>query len=600
MLAAWLAILMFSRGAAAQIASPCDDPTGLTVFVAKKIITMDPGWPTATAVAVKDGRIVSVGTLEQLRPWVGDNPRVCTRFQDQVLMPGFVEPHQHPVNGGLMASLPYIGYAPMLNRAGPQRGYDSKDDFLRALDQLSRQIRDPGVPLLAWGYDELPQGEVTRLDVNQIGVAPGQTSTRPIALWSASEHVVYASDAWLKLLGITPDGSNWKVVGPAAVSSALAPVRTSISRELPANAKRVYCIEPETLPKGVEFLTALNQSRGVTTMSDLDFGIFDYATEYAIEYPYFNRPDVPMRLVVVTDALAAAAQNPIDPIAFARGLQARNTDKVVFRGIKFYLDDAFFSLGMQLDFPGYQDPRRYQGKWNSQPGMGLVSAMFPWWKAGFDIHVHSNGDRAQDVLLDALAGLQQALPRVDHRFTFEHFGMSRTDQIRRLQALGGVVSANGYYVYLRGHLNASQLGTDRASLSVRLKSLFDAGVPTAVHSDFPVAETNPLLAVQTAVTRFSLKDRRLLPVPLAPEERITIAQALQTVTTNAAYVHRLEDRVGSIEAGKLADFVVLSADPLAGPVETVSERIRVIATIVGGRVFAAKPPVASSGECRLQ
>src|SRR6185503_8504895 len=97
----WLAMLMFARGAAAQTASPCDDPTGLTVFVAKKIITMDPGWPAATAVAVKDGRIVSVGTLEQLRPWVGDNPRVCTRFQDQVLMPGFVEPHQHPVNGGM-------------------------------------------------------------------------------------------------------------------------------------------------------------------------------------------------------------------------------------------------------------------------------------------------------------------------------------------------------------------------------------------------------------------------------------------------------------------------------------------------------------------
>jgi predicted amidohydrolase YtcJ len=223
--------------------------------------------------------------------------------------------------------------------------------------------------------------------------------------------------------------------------------------------------------------------------------------------------------------------------------------------------------------------------------------MFPWWKAGFDIHVHINGDQAQDVLLDALAGLQQEYPRFDHRFTFEHFGLSRSDQIRRLKALGGLASANIYYVYLRGRLNASQLGTDRASLSVRLKSLFDAGVPATVHSDFPVAETNPLLAAQTAVTRFSLKDKRLLPEPLAPDERITMAQALQTVTTNAAFVHRLEDRVGSIEAGKLADFAVLSADPLDGPAENVSERSRVVATIVGGRVFQAKPPVPST-ECR--
>ena len=106
----------------------------------------------------------------------------------------------------------------------------------------------------------------------------------------------------------------------------------------------------------------------------------------------------------------------------------------------------------------------------------FINAMRPWWEAGFQLHVHSNGSGGNQVTLDALAELQAETPRFDHRFSFEHFGISSTAQARQLKALGALVSTNPYYVAERADLNASQIGTDRASLAARMQSLIDQDI----------------------------------------------------------------------------------------------------------------------------
>ena len=141
----------------------------------------------------------------------------------------------------------------------------------------------------------------------------------------------------------------------------------------------------------------------------------------------------------------------------------------MFNGVKFYADDAFVSLGMEMQWPRLSStPDRYKGLFMFNSTEDFIDAMRPWWNAGFPIHVHSNGIGGNQITLDALASLQAEKPRFDHRFSFEHFGISTTAQGRQLKALGAVVSTNPYYVSQRADLNADQIGTDRASLAARM------------------------------------------------------------------------------------------------------------------------------------
>ena len=144
-----------------------------------------------------------------------------------------------------------------------------------------------------------------------------------------------------------------------------------------------------------------------------------------------------------------------------------------------------------------------------------------------------------------------------------------------MKTLGAVASVNPSYVYLRGELNAPYIGADRAALAARLGTLTKTGVPTAIHSDLPVAPANPLLLMWMAVNCFGQSGK-----VLGPDERVTAEQALRMVTIDAAYVLGMDDKIGSIEPGKFAAFTVLESDPLTVP----SEQIRDIG--VWGSVFA--------------
>jgi predicted amidohydrolase YtcJ len=204
--------------------------------------------------------------------------------------------------------------------------------------------------------------------------------------------------------------------------------------------------------------------------------------------------------------------------------------------------------------------------------------MLPWWKEGFQIHVHSNGNGGNTSTLDALAALQTAYPRFDHRFTIEHFGMTTPEMARRLKALGAVASINPYYVYYRGEFNAPMLGTDRAYTAARLKTLLDAGNTISLHSDTPVGPPRPLEWVWIAVNRIGLSGKFL-----GPDERVSVVQAMKMITIDAAYTLGVEDKIGSIQAGKFADFTVLEQDPFE--VEPMKLKdIPVWGTVLGGRV----------------
>lgn len=550
----------------------------ITVFTAKKIVTMDPGWPYATAVAVRDGRILSVGTLEDLKPWLENNPyEINNSFADKVIYPGFIEAHGHPVMGGVAISLPPLTYYPLRNPYGPDfPGVKNNEEMVAKLKEYVAAAKSPDQTILTWGYDSVAMGKKkpTSAELDQI------SPTNPLILWDASEHFIFANTAAIKKYGVT----NEQIA--KTVGAGRNPDGSSNGQFLGAEAAKLIMLKPlsEVLnPKqglySLRYISALMQQAGITATGDQFYGGVNLELENELVNKVFGQPDSKARIVHVADGITFMGLYGNKAIDQAIALRQSGNDQIIFNGVKFYADDAYLSLGMQLEWPGYINPKEYKGLFMFNNKQDFLKAMRPWWNTGFQIHVHSNGSGGNQITLDALEILQAEHPRFDHRFTFEHFGISTAAQGRKVKALGALVSTNPYYVSDRADINASQIGTDRASLAARMASLIDQDVVVALHSDTPVGVPSPLLEVWIAVNRIGNQTGKVH----APYERVRdVNKAMKMVTIDAAYALGLNDRLGSIETGKLADFVVLEKDPQdVNPMKI--KDIGVVATVLGGK-----------------
>jgi predicted amidohydrolase YtcJ len=334
-------------------------------------------------------------------------------------------------------------------------------------------------------------------------------------------------------------------------------------------------MQPGSLDASIKYLMDLSRMNGVTTTSEMAMGVIDIDSEISALNRHFNNADSPLRLVVVSDAESALRAHGEQAISFVKKLSDSNSEKIIFNGVKFFADDAFLSLGMAIENPGYIDGR--QGIFITEPE-DMVEEWLPWWQAGFHIHVHTNGNAGNQATVNALDGLMKKFPRADHRFTFEHFGISTPEQARRVKSLGGVVSINPYYLHYRSELTAPYIGADRAYSAARLKTLLDEGVVVSLHTDTPVAPPRPLEEVWIAVNRFGLSG-----VVRGPAERISLEKAMRMITIDAAYTLGVEDKIGTISAGKFADFAVLEEDPFEVSPDHIRD-VGVFATVSGGSV----------------
>lgn len=550
----------------------------MTAFVARKIYTMDPGRPSARAIAVCDGRIVGLGdSLADLTPWTS---KVATRVDQslagKIVFPGFIDAHQHPLLGAISGNLPMIASLDTVQAYGPDvKGVKDEAEAFARLRRYEAEMKDPKAPLLVWGWDVPAMGRhLTRKDLDAVSM------TRPVAVWDASQHHAYVNTAFIVTRQIPPDiavpgvqrdetgALNGQFLGVAAASHALLPLIGP--RLQPAEASRL-----------MRWLIDLNRRNGVTTTTDHSFGIFSVDAEPALLNAVFNNPETPQRMMAIPamHSFLGKYGAPDKAIAAVRALQAKSTDRLIYRGVKFFTDDSFNGLTFKPGGAGYIDGAK--GIWVTPPDK-LAGLIEPWWRDGQQIFVHSIGVEAQDVTLAALRGLLARAPRLDHRFTFEHVGMARWDQVRAMKALGASANVNLYYIWLRGEMYPKVIGMDRAHDLSPIGSLARAGVPTTLHSDYPIGPPKPLMAISLALTRTGQSGAKTL----GPGQAVTLDQALAMVTTDAAYVLGIDDKVGSLEPGKLADFTVLERDPHTTAPRKIRD-IGVWGTVVGGRVFPA-------------
>ena len=546
----------------------------ITVYSAAQVHTMDPGRPQASAVAVSGGKIVSVGSIESMQPWLRRYPySIDDRYRDKVLMPGFIDPHTHLRLSGTYMGLDYLGPIDSAAPGGIRKGLPNRDAVLNQLRALVAEHDDPNIPITAWGYDPASQaGHLDRDMLDQI------SDSVPIWVIAYAPHIVYANTPMIEMIGVNddsvghgigryPDGRlNGWFVETEATALAARPV-----------AKQVY--GPNAGRAAIDRMGAVAKGAGVTTTADLVWGMADgFEPEWNDHVSAISEGTFPLRIFMIPFEPKLVKEFGSEMLQFLESKRAEGNDRLNTHGVKYVNDGSYPSMTLVMNEPGYLDE---DGAHTGEvPWEDMVDRMLPFWKAGVQIHSHANGDRTLDMTLDTLESLQRIHPRFDHRFTIEHYCISSPAQARRLAALGGQASVNIYFVHFRAQLHSEHgFGPDRSEATARLGSLQRAGAPFALHSDFNLVVTplSPLLAAWCAVNRLGADGETVM----APGERISVDSALRAITIDAAYILNRDARLGSIEVGKHADFTILNDDPYEVAAEKIKD-IEVHDTVLEG------------------
>lgn len=541
----------------------------ITVFEAKKIITMDHNRPEATHVAVRDGIVLAVGGADCGEGW-GPAKR-DDRFAGKVMMPGLIEAHAHVMAGGIWRYV-YCGHYARTDPDGRVwEGVGTNDAVVERLQEHERKIDDPNAALVAWGFDPnfIPGDRMDRAMLDRV------SETRPVIVLHSNVHLLTANTAALEAAGMAR-GSNIEGVMKGADG-------------LPNGEMQEFAaMGPLMKVGGVDFGALSNDAGavrnygrvarncGVTTvadlLSDLHSGEVDMLREVT------GDPAFPVRYVPIMNAMVDA---PEDEAARAVALRARSTDKLRLGRAKLFTDGAIQGFTAKLLPPGYFTGEDH-GIWNMEVDH-FNAAVMALHKAGVKTHIHTNGDAASALAIDAIADAMRAHPSADIRHTLEHVQLADRAQFQRMKALGITVNLFGNHLYYFGDVHWTKtLGPDRASrmdACADALDVFDGNF--AIHSDAPVTPMAPLFTAWCAVNRMTEGGRKL-----GTSQQIPVADALRCITLGAAYVLGLDHEIGSIATGRKADFCVLEEDPLAvDPMEL--KDVPVAATIFGGEVTEA-------------
>ena len=553
------------------------------VFEARKIITMDQSMPEARYIAVEDGRILGVGnSLAQLDAWlVNQNYRIDSQFSEKVLLPGLIDPHLHPLMAAVLLPTAFITPEDWTLPSGEFPGVTTPEDYRQRLRELisNNQSSDP---FITWGYHQLWHGDLDRQLLDEI------EPNRAVIVWHRSFHEIIMNTAAMRFLELDSESLFADIISAPGIDPSHADYSAGHLSEtaLGVGLARLQpvILAPDKLNAGMTIIQKMLRQNGVTTIADMATGLFaSFNIEAALIKQTFDHQDSAVRVMLVPNVKPMVEQmGSADAVMeFLNQMQSSQISNKVFLNnrVKLLADGAFFSQYMRMNPPGYTDG--HEGKWLTEPAE-LESLARAFWNNGYHIHTHVNGDEGLDAVLNTLEKLLLEKPRPDHRFTLEHFGYSTIAQAQRLHTLGAQVSAQPNYVYvLSDNYAQNGLGYDRASQMVRLGTLERQGTVIALHSDLTMAPADPLFLAWIAANRLTMEG-----TIMGPSERLSLDKALRAITIEAAHVIGLEDEIGSISAGKKADFAVLEQDPYEVDVTSLKD-IPIWGVVFEGIPYAA-------------
>ena len=546
-------------------------PSEIIIYQAREVITMDSDRPNATAIAVTGGVILAVGSLEEVIAVVGQsNYQINSEFGNNVIVPGLIEQHLHPFLAALTITMEIIAIEDWVLPNGVSPAANDQSDYIRRLTLAEGQMANADETLFTWGFHHYFHGKLTRANLDQI------STTRPIVVWHRSAHELILNTSAMDRYRVTrqfydelseaekaqsnyEEGHFWEQ-GLYPVFSKLMPVLT----------------EPERLLSGLEFVKNYLHTAGVTTIAEPG-GLVSKSLQNA-QNAVLGSLNTPFRsyFIVNGNTMAKNQMENLIKATEAPLVWGNGRAKFLPKQVKLLADGAMFSQTMQM-IDGYSDG--HAGEWMIDVDL-FKEAFNRYWDAGYQIHIHQNGDAGLEMILDLLEAAQNRHPRKDHRTTIVHFGFSTKEQVKRIAQLGGMVSANPYYLtVLADNYRTNGIGPERTEEMVRLGDVVRAGIPLALHSDMTMAPAQPLYLMWSAVNRTTTSGR-----VVGPNQRISVEEALKAVTINAAYSIGLEDTVGSLEAGKFANLTILKESPYEVDPDKI-KNIDILATMLEGTIY---------------
>jgi predicted amidohydrolase YtcJ len=527
-------------------------------LVNASIFTLGAAAPTAHAMGVLHGRIV--GFDDEVLRLPAQRTLDCA---GAVVVPGFGDSHNHMAwFGQSLAELDLSGCR-------------SLEELYDAVSRCAR-----GLPEDAWvvgsGYDDTVMGghpHRSGLDLS----APG----RPVWLKHRSGHMCTVNTQVLERTGIL-DGSAIAPEGGVIVRDPDGPTGLLEEQAQKLVTALVVPYPVTELADAIGAASEVYASEGLTHVVEAGIGsgwIGRSPVELAAYVEARRRGLLKTRvqLMASSDALHPLESHPADGITFGLDLgivSGFGDDEVRLGAMKIFIDGSLIGRTAAVTAP-FCDHGHGTGSFQLSPEE-LTQRIVDAHCSGWNVAAHAIGDSAVDVALDAFEAAQQKLPRPEARHRIEHAGMVRPDQVSRFASLSITPVPQPHFLFEVGDTMADAVGAEREPWVYRHKSFLDVGVRVPGSSDRPVASGAPLLGMQSMVTR-----RTSGGATLGPQERVDAGTALRAYTVDAAWAAGEEDRRGTLEPGKLADFVFLSAHPADVPVEEISQ-IAVLATVLGG------------------
>jgi predicted amidohydrolase YtcJ len=514
------------------------------------VYTVDSRRPQVEAFAVRQGRFCAVGSSEQIRKLATKHTRIIDA-DGMTVVPGFIDAHCHPAASGADH---------LINVDCDFRSIAAIKDAIRARTAKTRE----GEWVFGFKYDDtkLTDGRpLLRSDLDEA------SPKHPVRVSHRGGHTAVYNSAAFKLAGITKDTANPKggTFGrddKGELTGFVAELAVDMVKRLPVPTRT----EGQA---GVKIIAGLMAAAGLTSVHDADA---DKANFLAYQDAR-AAGELPLRVYVMA--------NPQLYETFkTAGLRTGFGDEWLrIGGLKLYVDGSASERTMRMSQPYVGRPKDFgilvttQEKLNDQ----VADA----WRNHFQVGVHANGDVAIDMVLTAYELAQRLQPRKDARPRIEHCTLVTPALLKRIAAIGAIPTPFYTYVHYHGDKWA-QYGDERLRSMFAHRSFLDHNIPVAGASDYVPGPFEPLMAIQSMVTRKDLKGR-----VWGPNQKITVAEALRICTLNGAYASFEEKEKGSITPGKLADFVMLEKDPYKADVEKIKE-IKVARTVIGGRTVHPK------------
>ena len=571
--AAMLAGLLTPAAAGGLVAQQAD-----LVLKNGHVVTVDAKRPEAQALAVRDDRIVAVGSDAEIAKLVGSRTRVID-LQGRLAIPGFIEGHGHFLG---------VGEAHQIIDAMNVRSWDE----IAARVAAAAKTAKPGEWIIGRGWhqekwDRTPQPNVEGVPLHAAldAVAPNN----PVMLEHASGHASLVNGMALRLAGITkatPDPAGGQIVHDAAGEptgllreAAQSLVGRAMAR---ASAGQTPAQRQAAIRRQIELAGAESLSKGVTSFQDAGqpYSVLDVYREMAAAR------QLPVRLYAMIGAAPLATLATRLPQYRTVGF---GHDFLTIRSIKRYADGALGSHGAWMLEP-YTDMPTTTGLVLDSPSV-LVKYADVAIRAGFQVATHAIGDRADRETLNAYEQVFAAHPEANGkqlRWRIEHAQNIAPQDLPRFAKLGVLAAMQAVHCTSDGPWVPKRIGDERARTEAYMwRALLDSGARLNNGTDAPVEDMNPIPNFYAAVTRRMNNGEYFYPA-----QKLTRAEALESLTISNAYAAFEEGVKGSLTPGKLADITVLSRDIMRVPEEEIRSA-RVDYTILGGKIRYTRPETAA-------